>query len=148
MDQGERCASNLKNSIAKPKRVAMDNDDFTLGGFSNPRVATRYVARIQVVARIGDSALDAWIVDISNSGVRLEVAGSSVTPGTLVRIELPWFPGNQPASMLAKYVRTTPDGCALRFADPDPFLRVFVKLGLIQSERSAEPRAATSGVRF
>ena len=30
--------------------------------------------------------------------------------------------------MLAKFVRETPAGCALRFVDPDPFLRLFVKL--------------------
>ena len=71
-----------------------------------------------------------------------------VPPGTLVRIELPWFPGEQPASMLAKFVRTLPDGCALRFADPDPFLRVFVKLGLLQSQCASEPRPASSGTRF
>jgi hypothetical protein len=87
-------------------------------------------------------------VDISNSGVRLELPPAAVPPGTLVRIELPWFPGEQPASMLAKFVRTLPDGCALRFADPDPFLRVFVKLGLLQSQCASEPRPASSGTRF
>ena len=91
---------------------------------------------------------DAWIVDISNSGVRLELPPAAVPPGTLVRIELPWFPGEQPASMLAKFVRTLPDGCALRFADPDPFLRVFVKLGLLQRRCASGPRPASSGTRF
>lgn len=126
----------------------MDNEDFTLGGFSNPKIATRYAARIRVIARIGERAIEASIVDVSNSGVRLEHPAISVVPGTLVRIELPWFPADQPASMLAKFVRGTPGGCALRFADPDPFLRVFVKLGLLKSEGSGELRASPSGTRF
>ncbi|MEX2207108.1 MAG: PilZ domain-containing protein [Myxococcota bacterium] len=126
----------------------MENDDFTLGGFADPGIATRYVARIQVVARFGDRALEGSIVDLSNSGVRLEIPHIVVAPGTLVRLELPWFPTDPPASMLAKYVRRTENGCALRFSDPDPFLRVFVKLGLLQSESTAQPRAAASGTRF
>jgi len=126
----------------------MENEDFTLGGFSSQRISTRYVARIQVIARIGDQSIDAWIVDVSNSGVRLEMPSARLAAGTLVRIELPWFPGEQPASMLAKFVRSTADGCALRFADPDPFLRVFVKLGLLQSQRASEPQPAASGKRF
>ena len=138
----------LKNSIAAPKRVLMEDEDFTLGGFVNQRISTRYVARIQVVVRIGERAVDAWIVDVSNSGVRLELPVAAVTPGTMVRIELPWFPGDQPASMLAKFVRHTSDGCALRFSDPDPFLRVFVKLGLLQNERTSERKVAASGTRF
>ena len=148
MSESTRLRSNLKNSVAAPKRWAMENEDFTLGGFSSQRISTRYVARIQVVARIGDLAIDAWIVDVSNSGVRLELPPTPLAAGTLVRIELPWFPGEQPASMLAKFVRTLPDGYALRFADPDPFLRVFVKLGLLQSQCAGEPRPATSGTRF
>ena len=126
----------------------MDNEDFTLGGLPDPRVATRYVARIRVIARFGDRELEGSIVDLSNSGVRLELAPISVPPGTLVRLDLPWFPADQPASMLAKYVRRTDDGCALRFSDPDPFLRVFVKLGLLQDQTSPEPRVATAGTRF
>ena len=126
----------------------MDNEDFTLGGLPDPRVATRYVARIRVTARVGDHAFEGSIVDLSNSGVRLELAQISIPPGTLVRLELPWFPADQPASMLAKYVRRTDTGCALRFSDPDPFLRVFVKLGLLQNQGAAEPRAAASGTRF
>jgi len=126
----------------------MENEDFTLGGFPNPRVATRYVARIRVIARIGERAIEASIVDVSNSGVRLELPAISVAPGTLVRLELPWFPADQPASMLAKFVRKTPNGCALRFSDADPFLRVFVKLGLLQNESSGESRVPASATRF
>ncbi len=126
----------------------MDDDDFTLGGFLNPRIATRYVARIRVVARFGDHALEGTIVDLSNSGARLELPAISVAPGTLVRIELPWFPTEHPASMLAKFVRKTPDGCALRFSDPDPFLRIFVKLGLLQNESGDEAPVRAAGVRF
>ena len=126
----------------------MDNEDFTLGGFSDPRIATRYIARIRVVARIGERALEGSIVDLSNSGARLELAAISVAPGTLVRLELPWFPADQPASMLAKFVRNTPDGCALRFSDPDPFLRIFVKLGLLQNESGDEPPVRAAAARF
>jgi hypothetical protein len=126
----------------------MDNDDFTLGGLPDPRIATRYVARIRVIARFGERELEGSIVDLSNSGARLEIAAISVQPGTLVRLELPWFPSEQPASMLAKYVRKTDTGCALRFSDPDPFLRVFVKLGLLQNQAGSEPRVATAGTRF
>jgi hypothetical protein len=126
----------------------MENDDFTLGGFSDPRGATRYVARIPVVARFGERAVEASIVDLSNSGVRLRAPAITVAPGTLVRIDLPWFPGDHTASMLAKFVRKTADGCALRFSDPDPFLRVFVKLGLLQNESSGKPAAPASATRF
>ncbi len=126
----------------------MNDDDFTLGGFSDPRIATRYVTRIEIIARIGDQALDGWIVDLSNSGVRLELPAITVLPGTLVRLELPWFPSDLPASMLAKYVRSTATGCALRFSDPDPFLRVFVKLGLLQSQKSKALLSTAAGTRF
>ncbi len=126
----------------------MDDDDFTLGGLLDPRVATRYLARIEVIARIGDRAMEGWIVDLSNSGVRLELMATTAQPGTLVRLELPWFPSEQPLSMLAKYVRNTPNGCALRFSDPDPFLRVFVKLGQLQNQRATPPRSASTGTRF
>ena len=44
----------------------MENEDFTLGGFSSQRISTRYVARIQVVARIGDLAAAAEIDAVSN----------------------------------------------------------------------------------
>lgn len=126
----------------------MDNDDFTLGGLLDPRVATRYVARIRVIACFGERELEGSIVDLSNSGVRLELPPISIQPGTLVRLDLPWFPADRPASMLAKYVRKTDNGCALRFSDPDPFLRVFVKLGLLQNQEGPEPRVATAGTRF
>lgn len=126
----------------------MDNDDFTLGGFPNPRVATRYVARIRILARIGERALKAFIVDVSNTGVRLEMPAITVAPDTVIRLELPWFPVDQPVSMLAKYVRKTDDGCALRFTDPDPFLRVFVKLGLLQNEITGEIPTVSFVTRF
>lgn len=100
------------------------------------RIATRYIVRIPVVLHVGQNKLDAQVVDISDSGARIECPPLRLAPGTSVAIELRWFKKSEPVSMLAKFVRDTPAGGALRFADPDPFLRVFVKLA----------RAADSGV--
>ena len=92
------------------------------------RVATRYIVRIPVVMRAGTTQIEGSIVDISDSGARLECPPLRLAPGTTLALELRWFKGGEPVSMLAKFVRDTPAGGAVRFADPDPFLRVFVKL--------------------
>ena len=92
------------------------------------RVAPRYIVRIPVVVRVGTSECDGALVDISDSGVRVECKSLRLAPGTSVSLEMRWLKTSEPIGMLAKFVRDTPAGCALRFADPDPFLRVFVKL--------------------
>jgi hypothetical protein len=92
------------------------------------RVAPRYIVRIPVVLRVGTSECDGTLVDISDSGARVECKSLRLAPGTSVSLEMRWFKTPDPIAMLAKFVRDTPAGCALRFADPDPFLRVFVKL--------------------
>jgi len=92
------------------------------------RIATRYIVRIPVVLRVGANQTEGSIVDISDSGARVECPPLRLAPGTAVALELRWFKGGEPVTMLAKFVRDTPAGGALRFADPDPFLRVFVKL--------------------
>jgi hypothetical protein len=92
------------------------------------RVAPRYIVRIPVVLRVGTSESDGTLVDISDSGVRVECKPPRLAPGTSVSLDMRWFKTPDPITMLAKFVRDTPAGCALRFTDPDPFLRVFVKL--------------------
>jgi PilZ domain-containing protein len=106
----------------------MSFDDEMLREAPARRVATRYIVRIPVRVRASGSEWTASVVDISDSGARIECSGIRLTPGTPVSLELNWFKKGEPVTMLAKYVRETPAGCALRFADPDPFLRVFVKL--------------------
>ena len=92
------------------------------------RVAPRYIVRIPVVLRVGGSESEGMLVDISDSGVRVECKSLRLGPGTSVSLELRWLKTSEPIAMLAKFVRETPAGVALRFADPDPFLRVLVKL--------------------
>jgi hypothetical protein len=92
------------------------------------RVAPRYIVRIPVILRAGTSELDGVIVDVSDSGARVECRSLQLAPGSSVALELRFLRTSDPIAMLAKFVRETPAGCALRFVDPDPFLRVFVKL--------------------
>lgn len=106
----------------------MAEDDEFLREVPTRRVATRYIVRIPVVLRIGATAVEGAIVDISDSGLRVECSVPRVAPGTGVQVELRCFKLPERVALLAKFVRETPAGCALRFVDPDPFLRVFVKL--------------------
>ncbi|MEX2209061.1 MAG: PilZ domain-containing protein [Myxococcota bacterium] len=92
------------------------------------RIATRYVVRIPAGLHVGGELIDATIVDISDSGARLECDPPKASPGAQVAIELRCFRLDERVTMLASFVRETPGGCALRLVDPDPFLRVFVKL--------------------
>jgi hypothetical protein len=95
------------------------------------RIATRYVVRIPAGLNVGGQVTDATIVDISDSGARVECDATHASPGAQVSIELRCFRLEERVTMLATFVRETPGGCALRLVDPDPFLRVFVKLALL-----------------
>ena len=106
----------------------MAEDDEFLRETPARRVATRYIVRIPGLLRVGGASVEAAIVDVSDSGVRLECAAPRVGAGTAAQIDLRCFKLSERVTMLAKFVRETPAGCALRFTDPDPFLRVFVKL--------------------
>lgn len=106
----------------------MAEEDEFLREVPTRRVATRYIVRIPVAMRVGQACVEGAIVDISDSGLRLECSAPRVAPGTAVQIDLRCFKLPERVTMLAKFVRETPAGCALRFVDPDPFLRVFVKL--------------------
>lgn len=92
------------------------------------RVAPRYIVRIPVRLRIGSTELDGAIVDLSDSGARVECKMPRLAPGTSLALELRWFQASERVGLLAKFVRETPAGCAIRFVDPDPFLRLFVKI--------------------
>lgn len=108
--------------------MEFEGDD-TLRSAPVRRVAPRYIVRIPVMLRVGSTGSDATIVDVSDSGARVECKPvPRLAPGTSVALELRWFEGADGVGMLAKFVRETPAGCALRFVDPDPFLRLFVKL--------------------
>jgi PilZ domain len=106
----------------------MDEEAEFLREAPTRRVATRYIVRIPADLRIGGVAIEGTIVDISDSGMRVECEPPRVSPGTSVALELRCFELGERVTMLAKLVRETPGGCALRLVDPDPFLRVFVKL--------------------
>jgi hypothetical protein len=111
---------------AEARRMA-EEEEF-LREVPTRRVATRYIVRIPVAMRVGQACVEGAIVDVSDSGLRLECSPPRVAPGTAVQIDLRCFKLPERVTMLAKFVRETPAGCALRFVDPDPFLRVFVKL--------------------
>ena len=106
----------------------MEFEDDALREAPVRRVAPRYIVRIPVLLRVGSTELDGNIVDVSDSGARIECKAPRLAPGTSVALELRWFEGSDRVGMLAKFVRETPAGCALRFVDPDPFLRLFVKI--------------------
>ncbi len=103
------------------------------------RVATRYVVRIGVILHVGERAIEAAMVDISASGALVECAPLGIAPGASIMIEIETFKVDPPIRMLAKHVRDTVTGCALRFADVDPFLRVFVKLVHSSEESEEDP---------
>ncbi len=106
----------------------MTFDDEALREAPVRRVAPRYIVRIPVWVRAGTTEVEGSMVDVSDSGVRLECKSLRLAPGTSVALELRFLKTSEPIAILAKFVRETPQGCALRFTDPDPFLRVFVKL--------------------
>jgi hypothetical protein len=106
----------------------MSFDDDTLREAPVRRVAPRYIVRIPTVLRVGTTEVEGTIVDVSDSGARVECAALRLAPGSSVALELRWLKTKEQIAILAKFVRETPAGCALRFVDPDPFLRVFVKL--------------------
>ena len=110
--------------------MADDEPEFMLATPSR-RIATRYVVRIPVGLHVAGKLIDATIVDISDSGVRVDCDPPGASPGTNVSIELRCFRLGERVSMLASLVRETPGGCALRLVDTDPFLRVFVKLAML-----------------
>ena len=111
----------------------VDEPEFLLATPSR-RIATRYVVRIPVGLHIGGQVIDATIVDISDSGARVECDPPGASPGANVAIELRCFRLDERVNMLATLVRETPGGCALRLSDTDPFLRVFVKLAMLFDE--------------
>lgn len=106
----------------------MEFEDDALRETPARRVAPRYIVRIPVLLRVGSTEIEGSIVDVSDSGARIECKAPRLAPGNSVALELRWFEGNDRVAMLAKFVRETPAGCALRFVDPDPFLRLFVKI--------------------
>ena len=110
-----------------------DDSDF-LEALPARRIATRYVVRIPVGLNVGGQLVDGTIVDISDSGARVECDPLRVSIGANVSIDLRCFRLEERVTMLATLVRETPGGCALRLVDPDPFLRVFVKLVLLLDE--------------
>jgi hypothetical protein len=112
----------------------MDEDSDFLQALPPRRAATRYVVRIPVGLHIAGQVVDATIVDLSDSGARVECDPPGVAPGTSISIELRCFRLDERVSMLATIVRDTPAGCALRLVDPDPFLRLFVKLARLHDE--------------
>jgi hypothetical protein len=124
---------------AEARWMSFDDED-DLRAVPVRRVAPRYIVRIPVVLRVGASEVTGVIVDVSDSGARVECKSMRLAPGSSVALELRWLKTSEPIAMLAKFVRETPAGCALRFVDPDPFLRVFVKL--------ARAHDATTSDRF
>jgi PilZ domain-containing protein len=112
----------------------MEPDDFTLRTVANRRVATRYVVSIPVWVHFASKRANARIVDISDSGAKLECEELASKAGDNLLLELPWFEDERRASILARYVRKTHTGCGVQFSDPDPFLRLFVKLARLHDD--------------
>jgi hypothetical protein len=118
----------LKGRVISTESRDVDEEAEFLQEMPTRRVATRYIVRIPVGLRVGSVSVDGTIVDISDSGMRVECEPPRAAPGTSVALELRCFDLDERVTMLAKLVRQTDGGCALRLVDPDPFLRVFVKL--------------------
>ena len=117
----------------------MGNESEFLPALPTRRVATRYVLRIGVILRVGERGIEGTIVDVSASGVLVECAAPAVAPGANVAVEFGCFDFAGSVRMLAVHVRDTATGCALRFADTDPFLRLFVKLVRLHEEARVDP---------
>ena len=124
----------LKRRALQAESPEMDENPEFLEALPTRRVATRYIVRIPVGLHVGGLVIDGTIVDISDSGVRVECNPPRLAPGTSVQMELRCFHFDERVSMLAKLVRDTSAGCSLRFADADPFLRVFVKVARLHDE--------------
>lgn len=122
----------------EPNEVCMEPDDFTLRSVTNRRVATRYVVSIPVSLRIAERRFDARVVDISDSGAKLECGPVEADGREVIQIELRWFDDDRRASILARFVRKSSAGFGVQFTDPDPFLRLFVKLARLHDESVPE----------
>jgi hypothetical protein len=116
----------------------MEPEDFTLRQVVNRRIATRYIVSIPILVRVGTRAVDGRIVDISDSGAKLECQAFEVGERDTLQVELPWFEDDRRASILARFVRKTSTGCGVQFTDPDPFLRLFVKLARLHDDSVKE----------
>lgn len=125
----------------------METDDFTLREITNARAATRYVVSIPVALQIRDKRVEARIVDISETGAKLECASLGANPNEPVQIEMLWFEDERP-SMLARFVRETSAGCGVQFTDPCPFLRLFVKLARLHDDRVSDCFHVLGSQRF
>jgi hypothetical protein len=125
----------------------LQTDDFTLREITNARIATRYSVSIPVTLRIRDKRVDARIVDISDSGAKLECASLGAGPHDTVQLELVWFDDERP-SMLARFIRETDSGCGVQFTDPCPFLRLFVKLARLHDDRVLDCFRVVDSQRF
>ena len=120
--------------------AGVDEDADFLQALPARRIATRYVVRIAAGLHVGGRVVDGTIVDISDSGARVDCEPPGVAPGTSLAIELRCFRLEERIRMLATLVRETTSGCALRLVDPDPFLRVFVKLARLHDEVPGDRR--------
>jgi hypothetical protein len=112
----------------------MDEEAEFLHPAPSRRIATRYVVRIPVGLHVSGQVIDGSIADISDSGARIECDPLRVPPGTSLQVELRCFRFDERVTMLAKLVRDTSAGCAVRFVDADAFLRLFVKLARLHDE--------------
>lgn len=112
----------------------MEEDAEFLRAAPSRRIAMHYLVHIPVGLQLSDRIVDGSIVDISDSGARIECDPLRVSPGKNVQMDLRCFRFDERITMLGKVVRETPAGCALRFVDADSFLRVFVKLARLHDE--------------
>jgi hypothetical protein len=125
----------------------MEQDDFTLREIGDRRIATRYAVSVPVMLRLRDRRVSARIVDISNSGAKLECSPLKARPRDSVAVELVWF-GDERPGLLARFVRETRSGCGVQFTDTEPFLRLFVKLARLHDDEASDSFKVLPSARF
>jgi len=125
----------------------MEQDDFTLREITDRRIATRYVISVPVTLRLREGRVAAKIVDVSNSGAKIECRPFGARSLDPLALELVWFADERP-SLLARFIRETSAGCGIQFTDSEPFLRLFVKLARLHDDRVPDCFHVLPSTRF
>ena len=92
------------------------------------RSAQRYLIRLPVAYASEVTNASGLLVDVSNSGARVEGLPPEAELGSTVEVELCTLPGEDPIVFPAKLARMCDGGFAVEFLERDPFLRAVLRL--------------------
>jgi hypothetical protein len=92
------------------------------------RSAQRYLIRLPVAYATEATGASGLLVDVSNSGARVEGLPPEVDLGATIEVELCTLPGAEPLIFPAKMARMCDGGFAVEFLERDPFLRAVLRL--------------------